>query len=273
MGFALSPPVFQSYAQDILKDAAWTANVAEMTGYSVTSLAYKRPDDRVRWSTGTVTVTATRPGSVPAEGAILVIPMSNLVTSHVTLTNNSGLSVAIPFPTYATGEIPDTCVVDLTLLAGLTARTAHTWNLVISGNTSNVTLGAAVLIYGPRQAFLDRGFEWPYKIEIEAGSFGVENEAKVIYRQGTDTLRRSIELTAICTKRDADLLEGMFKQNFGDSRPGFLWHDVDVQDGFFGYLQKTFSRTIELRDKTHDYNSFERVQVLMTEMTKGEPLL
>lgn len=273
MSYAIKPPIVQAYDENIFHGAVITSTVAPSSSYLLSDLGAEHPSLRIIWGTGTVTLIWTLLSA--KRGDILVIPMFNLVTGFATLTNNAStpMNRAIPFPPIATGRIPNTCVVDLTLTDNITTRTASIWSLVIASNPQNVRLGGAVLLYAPRTPLIDRGFLWDYNISIEGGGFESANESLTQYITSTETLRRIISLSTPATTRDADTLEANFKGNFGRGKPGLLWHDVDIQDAMFGHWQKLFKRQVTIRDKAVNINSLELVTVEWEEISKGAPLL
>src|SRR5678815_5017755 len=106
--------IMQSAAQDIFFGATITADVAASpSDYDVTLLGAMLPAWRIRWTVKTVTITWTL--ATAMRGDVFVLPMSNLSTGSVTLTNGAGLSQAITMAVLDGMGIPRTTVVDLTI--------------------------------------------------------------------------------------------------------------------------------------------------------------
>lgn len=260
--------IFQGADQNILDGATITSDVAPSYTYALAVLGYLRPDWRVKFPSGTVTITFTR--SSPARGDILVIPMSNLVDGHVTLTNGASLSVSIAVPGGLRNGLPKTIVVDLSLLdANDTHRTSDAWHLVIAGNPVNVTLGGVIALYGPKTALGDRDFQWAYTIRKRGAYTENYNEYRTRFAQNMLTSERSIDLSTMATDDDADALGDWFDGCNGRGAPGLLWLTPEVEDGFFGILQDTFER---VRGSAQVADT-ELIKLRFDELSKGLPLL
>ncbi len=260
--------IFQGNDQNILSGATITADAIPSLTYDLATLGFLRPDWRVKFSTGTVTITFTL--SAPALGDILCLPMSNLVDGHVTLTNGAALSVSIPVPGTLRNGLPKTIVVDLSLLdTNATHRTSNVWHLVISGNPVNVTLGGAVAIYGPKTALGDRDFQWGYTIRKRGAYSETYNEYRTRFGLNMQTMERSIDLSTLATDADADALEDWVDGCNGRGAPGLLWLTPEVEDAFFGVWQDTFERVRGSAQVTDT----ELIKLRFDELSKGLPLL
>lgn len=266
--------IFQGFDQNILQDAVITATVVPQTTYDVTDLGFLRPDWRIRWSAGTLTITWTL--ASPALGDLFVLPMSNLDTAGspsatITLTNASGLSVAITMPAIRRNGLPKTLVVDLTAAeANPTTRTSDVWHLVIVGNPSDVTLGAAAAIYSPLTQLGDRDFKWGYTIRKRGAQAEIQNAHLTRYQQDLLASERMLDLETLATDADADALEDWFEGGNGRARPGVLWlQHGNVDDAYLGILQDEFTRTVG----TGECVDTNVIHLTFTELSKGIPLL
>jgi hypothetical protein len=262
----MQAPIIAGYDQNILQGATITASVAPMSNYSLTTLGQSRPDFRVKWNVTTVTITFTIASSL---GDILVIPMCNVSTGAMTLSNTTGggaVSTVVPIPAATRSGIPRTICLDIkSLYPTASDRTSTAWRLVIASNAANVQFGGAVAIYSPKVQ-LQRGFGWGIKYRGTGGSFETDNPYLVISQQSTGTLRREIDFSSPASDSDADALEGMFDGCFGRSKPGFIWPDPDVEDGLFGIWQSTFERS-------RDFIDYQMIHGTFTELTKGPRLI
>lgn len=275
MALALSA-IYQGWDQNILANVSIdtspsgiTSTPAPSATYTLDTLAFMRPEQRIKFGSGTVTISWGL--NAPALGDILVIPMSNLANGHVTLTNGSGFSENIPVPTTLRNGIPKTIVVDLSLLnTSPVARTSDEWHLVITSNPVHVTLGGVVAIYGPKTALLDRDFQWGYTIR-KTGQIAPEkqNEYGTRYILNMQTMERELTLSTLATDEDADALEASFDANNGRGLPGLLWLRPEVEDAHYGVWQQVFERIrgSELVEDT------EIIKITFTELSKGLPLL
>ncbi len=256
--------IFQGADQNIFDGATITSSPAPSTTYSLTTFSYLRPDWRVKFGSGTVTITWAL-GSAKL-GDILVIPISNLVTGHVTLTNTAGLSQAIAVPATLRNGLPKTIVVDLSALAN---RTASSWSLVISGNPVNVTLGGAVALYGPKTALGDRDFKWGYTVRT-TGIVGEKvNDHSARFIVNTRAMEREIVLETLATEADADALQAWFEGNNGRGLPGLLWLRPELEDAYLGIWQPTFERVVG----SGGVPNTNLIKLTFTELSKGIPLL
>lgn len=260
--------IFQGADQNILDGGTITADVTPSPTYTVATLGYLRPDWRLKFGTGTVTITWTL--TAPALGDILCIPMFNVVDTHVGLTNGSGLSVSIAVPGTLRNGVPKTIVVDLSILDTNAAhRTSDVWHLVISDNPDDVTLGCAIAIYGPKTSLGDRDFQWAYTIRKRGAYTEIYNEYRSRFGQNMLTMERSIDLSTLATDADAEALEGWFDGCNGRGAPGLLWLTPEVEDAFFGIWQDTFERV----RGSAQVEDTELIKLRFDELSKGLPLL
>jgi len=267
--------IFQSYDQNILRDAVISCDVSPRATFDLVTLGFLRPDFRVVFDHDTLTLTFTLPGS--RQGDILAIPMSNLVgsagsPSSPRLTNAAGLDVLVPVPTATYGQsLPATLVVDLTdLESNDTIRTSNVWHLVIA-NSTDVSFGGAIAIYGPKTRLLDRDFQWEYHTRKKGGQIEVQNSHLTRFQQNFGTMEREIELTTLATVQDADAIEAWFDRNNGRGLPGLLWLRPEVQDAYLGIWQETFER-INVLD-VREGQELQQIRVVFTELSKGVAFL
>lgn len=263
--------IFQSYTQNIFAEAAVSASASPRASYDVNTLLALRPDQRVVWDQASLTLTWDGLGggspSTARLGDILAIPMSNLVNtgspSTLRILNDQRLDQTLATPELLASGHPRTLVVDLSIQdADPNDRTAGEWQLVID-NPTNITLGGAVALYGPKTYLIDRDFQWEYTTRITAGMFEASNQYLTRYRQTTGTIERSVDLSTLATTSDADALEAWFLANRG--RPGLLWFDPDIMDAYLG-VWDGFARTVV-------FTGAERIQLTFVELSKGLVLL
>jgi hypothetical protein len=230
--------VYQTYADNILNGGT-VSGATPVTGYSASTLVTNRPYARVRYSSGTVTVTVTATAS--ARGDVLCLPMHNLSGAVLTLTNGAGLSEAITIPTARANGFPQTLVADLTALEpNASTRTSSVWNLVISGNASNVILGGAVGVYGPMRTVtrLQWGYTEHERHEVieHLNVYG----SRLVYDLHAG--QRSVVLSAMANSTEREQLRDWFRANHGSARPSLLWLDSsDLTTGYFGFWQDDLS--------------------------------
>jgi hypothetical protein len=108
------PAIYQSTASNLFAGIAPTSTVAPSSTYSLATFTYLRPDWRVKFGAGTLTLTWSGV-SATIQGDVFTIPISNLDAGAAvaTLTNSSGLSQAITIPATPADGVPLTTVVDL----------------------------------------------------------------------------------------------------------------------------------------------------------------
>lgn len=240
--------LYTRYSDNILTGAAVSAGASPMTGYTLTDLLRAQyPDLRVRFSTNTVTITFT---VASATGAILLIPWHNLTpgsSSVLTLTNSAGLSQAITIPALMANGLPHPVAYNFSALAN---RTSTVWNLVISGNATNVQLGAGIAVYSTVRDFssfaggnINASFvERELHFQDE-----VSNEYGTNYVQDYGTHKRIVEFGAIGTFANVQDIVDWFRANHGRSYPSLLWPDPNNTTGtgspIYGVWSKDFSVT------------------------------
>lgn len=253
--------VYQTYADNLLNGGT-VSGATPATGYTAATLVSMNPAKRVRYSSGTVTVTVTATAS--GRGDILCVPMHNLSGSVLTLTNGNGLSEAITIPTAMANGFPQTLVADLTALeTNASTRTSNTWNLVISGNASNVVLGGAVAVYTSKRTTtaLQTGI-------VERESHPVvqhENIYGVSLRYDLHAMQRSVEGSFVASNTERETIRDWFRAGHGTARPSLLWLDTDdASSALFGVWAEV-AITREFRDRN-------TVPFTFTELSKGVSL-
>lgn len=261
--------ILQSFNQNIFRDATVSASASPSTNYTLDTLLALRPDFRLRFDTTTLSITWDLGGGSPSVaqlGDIFVIPVCNLVDGVAVLTNDAGLTQAIPVPDPQASGHPRTIIVDLRIdNPDPDVRTSATWTLTITGNPENVVFGGAVALYGPTSYLVDRDFQWGYSEKAQFGAVDASNEYGTLYRQPTLTVVRSVELSTLATDADAARIRDWFDGNFGHGRPGLLWFDPDIEDAYLGYLQPEFSQQ-------KVFTNANAITLTFTEMSKGLPL-
>ncbi len=228
-----------------------------------------RPDWRVKYGATSVTVTWSGVNAA-ISGEIFVLPMSNLDAGAAvaTLTNADGLSQAITIPATPLDGLPVTAIVDL---SGFTTaqKTSTTWNLVISGNSVNVTLGGAIALYGPKTTFLNNmsgnNFAWEYPEKEHHAQSEKKNEYGSRFILDLLTRERSIEI--LCRANDAGkaAITAWHRSAHGGALPSLFWPDPNVNDALLGTLGD-----LEVLNMSGNYRP---IKITMTELSKGIPLL
>lgn len=258
--------LYSPHSGYILADAVYTGT-APMATYSLDTFAYIRPNWRVKYDVKTVTVTATLGASRKAE--VLALPMSNIDAGSLvlSLTNGAGLNVAVPVPAVPTGiygRLPLTTVLDLRGLASTLTRTSNVWNLVITANSVNVTLGAAI--------WLGTLVEFTANFRpglIQASKFYNGSETNFY---GTENKVRSRARTRFCdlavpsrdAQRDAFMEWGDAGE--GSGLPSLFWPNPSVNDALLGSWPDEFSNTWVIAN-------YSPMEFRFTERSKGIPLL
>jgi hypothetical protein len=253
------------YSGYILYDAVWSGT-APMSTYSLATFTYLRPDWRVRYSVTTATITATLGASRLAD--LVVVPMSNLGPSVLSLTNGSGLNVPVPVPAVPTGpygRLPLTAVLDLRPLASAGTRTASVWNWVITSNSVNITMGAALWLgsavnftanFRPYAVFSEHYYNIP-----------ATNEYGSVYRERSRAKTRSMDFGVPARDAQRDQLMEWAGSGEGAGLPSVFWPNPSVNDAFLGTLPDDVSNTWIV-------SNFSPVDgIRFTELSKGIPLL
>lgn len=267
------PSLHARYDDNILIGASVTATPAPMATYTESTLLTHRPADRVKWSaSGTyrirfTNIGGTSPGT-PARADLLVIPASN-IDGTLTLESDDGMNVAIALPSTMPSRIPRTIAADLSLLDTNDAhRLSDAFDLVITGNSVPLTMGGAVLLYGPKRPFVDRDWRVGFDRSAEYFSTRHDNDYGTDLVSPRKTRRRSYRLSTICTDAEALELELWADDNFGDGLPATLWPIPDVYEAFFGRLERTISQRI----KADGADDGVEMSLLFTEISKGKPI-
>lgn len=252
--------IYARYDDNILAAAAWTGT-APSTSYALATFGYQRPDWRVKFGSGTVTITAT---VTSARGDVIAIPVHNLGAAVLTLTNNNGLSVAIAAPTALKNGLPATLVVDFSGSASAGTRTATVWNLVIAGNPSNVTLGGLIAIYQKRT--FGRDFMWSFHERETAGVVTQTNEYLTRFALDLESSVRAVDVVFNATAQDRLDHKDWFRAGHGSARPSLFWPDPTVADAYVGTWPDTF-------DVVRQVPNVNPVSLTFTELSKGIPIL
>ncbi len=274
----MSSPVYARSSDNVLAGAVITSSTfAPVTGYDLTTLALMRPELRVVFDgeTGSVTWTIGSPGSV---GHILCIPMHNFTPGGspgvLTVTNDNGLNVDIPIPEQQADGYPPTLVADLTTLAADAELVFGELTLNVSGNASNLVLGGAVALYGPKRTFADLSansegsFVGTLKESYESREDEATNEYGSRYVQEYDWTDRQLEWNVTGPNSGVVLARDWYLANRGHARPSLLWPYPDeltlgILSPMFGTWQKRFT----LEPLTNTDAQFSAV---MDEWPKGQ---
>lgn len=267
--------IYAPASDNILSGVVPTSTVAPTTSYSLATLALLNPATRVRWAVDTLTLTWTLSG--PALGDVLIIPVTNLdpglgSPATVTVTNGSGLSVAIDVPTLPANRIPQTIAVDLALADTNAAhRTSNVWHLVIVSNSVPVVLGGAVAIYGPKRTLnpdLAFGFT-PRKVHA---LIDTKNEYLTRYRQDYETVERGVDASVrVVGQTQYSMVEDFYDGCHGRGLPGLLWvQGVPGLGAFLGTWQSQF--TARHVQDTMGADIIFDVQLSFDELSKGKPI-
>lgn len=258
--------IVQGYTNYILSDAVWTANVAVMATYDVTDFRFLRPSKRIRWNTGTVTITATLP--VARRADVMAVPFSNLDPAVLTLTNNGsggGLSQAIAVPARSpSGFCRYTAWKDLTAFT-VGQRTASVWNWVIAANSLNVIMGAALWLSGPIVTLshaLNKGVERP--LDYPQSVITSEAGEELPFPQGTHQRGLTGSYQAE-SEAEGLVWEDFIDSSLGGGYPCFFVRDTAKNDGILG-----FGRT--KRITTDAYPAVQTYDFSLTELNKGKRL-
>jgi hypothetical protein len=261
--------IYARGADNILAGLTPTGTAPSST-YALATLALLQPAARVRWGATSISLVFTR--GVAAQGDVLVIPAHNLDESGVggspasvlTLTNNNGLSETIPVPAALYNGLPGTIAVDLTALEpNDSTRTATTWTLTISGNASNVILGGAVAIYGPKRV-LNPDLRWDFSLKERAADVNAQNEYFTRYIATLRTYEQV--LTASIRTSDLAGVRRWFHENASGTKPGLLWTQLGGIDPLFGIWSPEFNYQII------EGTSYYDIALTFIELSKGKPV-
>ena len=278
-------PIVQRYTDYILVGATWTASVAASASYNVTDLQFLNPAKRILWSVKTVTITATLGGAV--LGDIFALPFSNLDPAVLSITNNGssgGINQAVTVPAASPGGWPNTAWIDLTnpaLNGGLGwstgQRTASVWNFVITSNTNNVLLGAAIWVSGPKRTLarnlvtvsaIPSGASasaakttTEYFRSITTNSYGVD----LVYDYGTMKRELVGDYIAI-SSTEQNVFTNWLDGSRGGNLPSLFVRDATINDAILGYANaRVLTDWIQ-------YPNSAKYSLTMTELSKGTHL-
>lgn len=261
------PSIHQRYTDNILIGATATSSPVPMATYSDATLLTQRPADRVRWSSGTVTIHFDLPSAMRAD--LLVIPCWNVIDESepvVTFESDTGMSVPIAVPTMMPSGIPRTTAVDLTLLEVDGAkRTADDFDLIVDGNVANLIMGGAVLLYGPKRTFADSEWEWGFTREHQYFSTAHENDYGADLVSTRRTRRRTVNVSTQASPDDAETIELWADANFGNGLPGLVWPRPDTYEAYFGRADAVIRQQANPGDAIG-------IAFAFTEISKGKPV-
>lgn len=266
------PAIFQSATQNILRDAAIASTVAPMTNYPLEVLGLLRPDFRVRWDTGAVTIRFTHGGGSPAEqrqGDIFYLAVHNFDDGSpvaAVLTNDQGLVQPLSVPEPLENGLCRPIVVDLTILTpDASVRTPSYWELEID-NVSDLTLGGAIAIYGPKTYLIDRDVRWGYTEWEEGNAPESVNPWGAAFVQDLQALIRGVDVSLLATDADAAALRVWNRSNGGRAKPSLFWFDSDIADAFLG-------RPVAARFSAQKlFTDANQIEFSFAELWRGLPL-
>lgn len=262
----MSNSIVQAYDENILLGITPTGT-APASSYSLATLATLRPASRVLFSATGIALSWATPAA--REGAILVIPVSNLEGTVATLSSNTGLSVAAPAPVMTRNRIPKTLVLDFSS-APLVQRQPTSWTLTIVGNVSNVVLGGAIMIYGPKGVLVDMDFLLGGTDEEKTAAVQeVKNIYLTRYIQVLRTQERVITVSRTMSQSEEAKFSAWYDANFGSGYPSLLWPYPDENDAYFGTWPVTYKRTVGDRNPQ---GRIYQTQMAFSELSKGQPV-
>ncbi len=256
--------IIQAYDEEAFHAGVFSGT-APLTSYDLATYALGQPAARVRYGATSATITITL-GS-PFQGDVFALPISN--ASAIQLTNGAGLNVAIPVPAMTRSRITKTAVADLTLLqANPTTRTSTVWHVALSG-PNNLTVGGAVLLYGPIHRLLE-----PFLAPTATGSrkapinrqktsyvTETQNEYGTRYLQALGTFDQIITLNHY-ERSPASVadFEDWFEGSLGGGLPSLLWQDPSIVDAWYGTWNPMFEvRALELlHEVTVEFHEFSK---------------
>ncbi len=257
--------VIVARATDDILQGSTVSGTAPLASYDLNTLLTRNPAARVRFVGGTLTITFTLPA--PAQGDVLVIPVSNLDTGDTVLhlTNDVGLDVAIYIPAARKNGIPRTVAVDLTALEPTTlTRTSDSWSLEITANSVPVTLGGAVAIFGPKRTL--EAMQWGLSLSKQQFADVVVNDYGVTYRTNRATMGRSFDCVASAEPDELADLEDWYDDCAGVVDPGLLWIQRDELEPVYGTWQEAFKAQQAQGSFLYD------VTLQFSELSKGKPV-
>lgn len=257
--------LFSRYSDYILSDATWSGTAPQST-YELATFAYLRPDWRVKYGATTVTITATI--GTPRKADVFALPMHNLdpgtSPTIARLTNNNGFAVDLDIPAVPADSLPLTAIRDLRNDASASTRTATVWNLVITGNSVNVTLGALIWLgllneftanYRPGFRIGERRFN-----STAANAFGTVNRVNYQARE------RYLEYSVPSRDAQRDALVDWARSGEGSGLPSLFWPDPSVNDALVGSWPDEYASTPLIRN----FSPMDGIR--FTEWSKGVPI-
>ncbi len=251
--------LYGSAYDNILRDATM-GGTTPSTSYSLATMNTMNPADRVRFGSGSCTITWTLATS--KTGGVLILPISNADAGSgvVSLTNGAGLNVAVPIPApYRTGHAR-TVMLDFSLAGSLTS---NSWTLHFSGNSAPVIIGAAVGIF-PKQVLPGLRFEFSYAKKYAVSD--EPNEYLTRYRFNYRAHERTLNGVIWTPGSSLSVIEDLFDGGNGSAEPGFLAPQLPGIDPCFGTWPDTFNPS-----RVGDTDEFS-IPLVIRELAKGKPV-
>lgn len=271
----MQPSLFQRYDDNILIGCSVSSDPDPMATYSIDTLLTHRPADRVRFgspgSPADYRIRFSLGGGSPSPAQradLLVIPCAN-IDGTLTLESDTGMSVAITLPSAMPSGIPRTIAADLSLLeTDATKRTSNAFDLVVNGNSADLILGGAVLLYGPKRTFDERDWRFGFTRSMRGRVIAHENDYGTDLVLARRTRTRSITVSTLCTDAEALDLENWADANFGSGLPGLLWPIPDQYEAYFGRLEDVHTQKVKVEGAP------DAVDITLTfaEISKGKPV-
>ena len=246
---------YAHYLDNVMwNDPTITADATPTTSYSLDVLKGSNPAARVRFGTGTVTITLTF--DAPVTATLFALPVSNLAGAVLTLTNGAGLSQAVTLPTLPGNRIP------LTAIVTFASSTSAVWHLVISGNAANVILGGCLWLgtYRTLAHNYVMGFR---EITDQPGPAPQVNDYGVEYLVNLGVQVRTFEGEFRASGDVADALLAWSQD--GRHRPTLFWPDPSVNDAFIGHWVEAYTRQREWLTRSS-------ISLRFRELSKGKPV-
>lgn len=245
--------VYGHYLDNKAWNATVTADATPLTNYANQTLVSAIPSARVRYGTGTVTVTLTFGSAVTAD--VMALPVSNLQGSVLALTNGAGLNEAITLPTLPANRIPKTAIKEFA------SSSSTVWNLVITGNTEDVILGGGFWLGAKRT--LDRNFRYGWReIEEQPGEEQM-NDYGVEYVPFYETQIRRVVCDFKLSATGVDQMKAWHQD--GRKRPSLFWPDRTINDAYIG-------RWASGLEMAREFPTFAPLTMTFAELCKGKPV-
>lgn len=212
---------------DNVIDGSTVSGTAPSATFALSTLASGDPAQRVRWGSGSASITFTAPS--PKTGGVLILPVSNADAGSgvVTLSNAAGLSVAVPIPVHTRNGIPRTAALDFSDQGNLTS---NAWTLAFSGNSANLIVGGGIGIY-PRKAF--PGIRWDFAYKHKQAALDEMNAYLHRRRFPFRTSERMLQCSTWIDSDELAELDDVISGGIG-TKPGFVWPQLAGVDAFFG---------------------------------------